>query len=218
MFLKAAFLILLVFSNSFLFYHIIGWWEGSLENQTELQDFDGLILLGGFSSYQDEAGRIVFNSSSDRLLQAMDLYKKGKVRYFVFTGGSALILKKEKKEGDFLKEYLINMGIKEDSLLMESNSRNTHENAKFTSEILKERHLSDARFLLVTSAFHMRRAMACFQKEGIDVFPYKTNPMQATRTPDFGDSIMPSASVLSSWEQLMREWVGLLAYKIKGYI
>ncbi len=129
-----------------------------------------------------------------------------------------MILKKEKKEGDFLKNYLIHMGIKVDSLLMESNSRNTHENALFTCEMLKERNLSEAHFLLVTSAFHMRRAMACFQKEGIDVTPYKTNPLQATRTPDFADCILPSASVLSSWNQLIREWVGFLAYRVKGYI
>lgn len=217
-FLYLAFSILVVFSNPFLFNHVIEWWEGPLENQSELKDYDGLILLGGLSSYQEEAGRIVFNSSADRLLQAMDLYKKRKVNYFVFTGGSALILKKEKKEGDFLKEYLINMGVKEDSLLMEAQSRNTHENAKFTYEVLKENKLLNAHFLLVTSAFHMKRALACFQKEGIDVRSYKTNPITPTRPQDFADSIIPSASVLSSWEQLMKEWIGFVAYRIKGYV
>ncbi len=216
--LISSFVILVIFSNQFLFYNIIGWWEGPLQKETELPNCDGLILLGGFSSYQDVSSRIVFNASADRLLQAMDLYKSGKVKYFIFTGGSALILKKEKKEGDFLKEYLENIGIRDGKLLIESQSRNTHENAKFTHELLKEKQLLDSRFVLVTSAFHMKRAMGCFKNEGINVLPYKTNPLQVTQKPDFADCITPSAYVLSSWELLIREWVGLLAYEIKGYI
>ncbi len=217
-FLLSAFVVLLVFSNQFLFYSVSGCWEGSLEKVDDLPKYDGLILLGGFSSYNEESDRICFNGSSDRLLQAMDLYHKGKAKYFIFTGGSSLILSKEREEGVFLEDYLKETGIKEEDLIIESKSRNTHENAAFTLEILKEEQLSDKRFILVTSAFHMKRALACFKKEGFNVVPYKTDPMHAIRRPDFADIIIPSAGTLAAWERLFREWVGYVVYKLKGYV
>ncbi len=217
-FLVISFVLLLVFSNQFLFYSVSGWWEGGLEKVEDMPACDGLILLGGFSSYNDQSKRICFNASSDRLLQALDLYKKGKAKYFVFTGGSALILSKEKKEGIFLEEYLKRLGVKEGNLLIESQSRNTHENAAYTVELLKNKQLLGKHFILVTSAFHMKRALACFQKEGIDVVSYKTDPLQAARRPDFADCVTPSAGTLAAWERLFKEWVGYFAYRIKGYV
>lgn len=217
-FLIVAFSSLLVFSNPFLFYHVSGWWEGDLINPDNIEHYDGLILLGGFSSYQDSSQRIRFNESADRLFQALELYNKGKADYFIFTGGSARILREEKEEGVYLSDYLKLIGLPDDRLLVESISRNTHENAVETYRMLKDKGMDGKRFLLVTSGFHMKRAVGCFKKEGMDVEPYATDPLQSIFKPDFGDAITPSASVLARWERLYREWVGYVVYRIKGFV
>ncbi len=217
-FLILSFSILILFSNQYIFYHVSGWWEGKLTTPKDVEHYDGIILLGGFSNFRSDVQRIRFTESSDRLLQALQLYKLGKTDYFIFTGGSAHIIVKEKKEGDYLKEYLHLVGIPQDSLLIEWESRNTHENAVETYKMLKEKNLDNGKFLLVTSGFHMKRALGCFNKEGINVTPYSTDPLQASLSPDFADIITPSAGPLATWERLFREWIGYWVYKAKGFV
>ena len=215
--LIASFVILIVFSNPLLFYCVSGWWEGELKNLDETEHYDGIILLGGFSNYRTEQQRIVFTGSADRLLQALDLYKKGKADRFIFTGGSASIIVREKKEGEYLGEYIQAMGIPQDSLLIEWNSRNTHENAVETQGLLKEAGIEKGKFLLVTSGFHMKRAEGCFKKVGVNVVPYVTDPLQSNVRPEIWNWFTPSASTLATWERLFREWVGYAVYRLKGF-
>ncbi|TLX74101.1 YdcF family protein [Labilibacter sediminis] len=216
--LYGAFGVLMFFSNQFIFYHVAGWWEGELQNPNEIEQYDGIILLGGFSSFQSDAERIRFYQSADRLFQAMELYKKKKANRFIFTGGSARIIVKEKKEGEYIKDYLALLGVPEDSTLVEWESRNTRENALETLAMLKKENLHDGRFLLVTSGFHMKRALGCFKKVGIDVMPYNTDPLQNTLPPDVADAVTPSAGTLALWERLIREWIGYGVYKLKGFV
>lgn len=218
LFFMAAISLLLVFSNQLLLFNVSGWWEGELKNPNEIGHYDGIILLGGFSNYQSEAQRMRFMQSGDRLFQAVELYKKGKAQYFIFTGGSGRVLVREKREGEYLKDYLKLLGIPQDSTLVEWKSRNTHENAVETRKMLAVENMGKGKYLLVTSGFHMKRALGCFKKEGIDVVPYTADPLQSSISPDFWDTISPSASALGTWEILFREWVGYAVYKIRGYV
>ncbi len=218
MFLIAAFSLLLVFSNQLLLYHVSGWWEGELKNPNEVGHYDGIILLGGLSNYHPASQRIRFVQSGDRLFQAVELYKKGKSQYFIFTGGSGRVLVREKSEGEYLKDYFKLLGIPQDSTLVEWKSRNTHENAVETRKMLAAESMGKGKYLLVTSGFHMKRALGCFKKEGIDVEPYAADPLQSSIAPDFWDAISPSASALGTWELLFREWVGYAVYQIRGYV
>ncbi|WP_158027278.1 YdcF family protein [Labilibacter marinus] len=210
--------ILLVFSNSLLFYHVSAWWEGDLQNNNEIGHYDGVILLGGFSSYQENQERIIFNGSSDRLLQAINLYKIGKADRFIFAGGSASVIVREKGEGEYMGDFLSTLGISKDSILVEAKSRNTHENAQETMKVLKDAYLEKGNYLLVTSGFHMKRAMGCFKKEGIQVTPYSTDLLRGNLPPEIWEVFTPSATALATWERLFREWVGYVVYKIKGYV
>ncbi|MGQ1785741.1 YdcF family protein [Saccharicrinis sp. GN24d3] len=210
--------ILIVFSNQLIYYQVSGWWEGELEKSESLQQYEGIILLGGFSNYRSKSRRIQFTRSSDRLLQAVRLYKEGKANRFIFTGGSSRIIIREKSSGEFLKEYLVLLGIPEDSILTEWQARNTYENAVETWKLLKAEGISDKKFLLVTSGFHMKRALGCFKKVGIDVTPFKTDALQGNVPPEIWECFMPSASVLATWELLFKEWVGYAVYSVKGYV
>jgi len=210
--------VLLVFSNQLMFYHVAGCWEGELQSPNKVVPCDGIIVLGGFSSYQSKTHRIRFYESADRLYQAIELFKKGKAQRFIFTGGSGRVVVREKKEGDYLRAYLKLLGIPEESTLIEWKSKNTHENAVETLKMLQSKTIENGNYLLVTSGFHMNRAMACFKKVGINVCPYIADPLQNTLAPDFMDAITPSAIVLASWEKLFREWVGYWVYWLKDYV
>ena len=127
-------------------------------------------------------------------------------------------MKQELKEASRLKEYAISFGVPANKVFIEDNSRNTHENAQYSMRFLSEKGLDQDTFLLITSAFHMRRAAACFDKENAKYVPFTTGYFSRPLdwTPD--ELFLPSLDAMSSWHLLMREWVGMLAYKVAGYI
>ena len=104
---------------------------------------------------------------------------------------------------------------------METEAKNTRENALFSHRTLEENGYVDfpsTKILLITSAFHMKRAKACFVKTGLypDTFPtdyYSSSPNLTSKS-----LIEPSIHSISIWHILVKEWVGILAYQMAGYI
>jgi uncharacterized SAM-binding protein YcdF (DUF218 family) len=208
--------LLIFFSNGFIFDEFSRAWEVPVTKYEDLQVYDMAIVLGGMSVYDEANERAQFYRGVDRLMQTIELYKLGMVKKILLTGGSGRILRPEMKEGIYLKRYILFMGVKEEDLILESQSQNTHENALFTKNILDERKFK-GRLLLVTSAFHMRRALGCFETVGLEVEPYSTDRFAGPRKFEFDHLFIPNASVFSDWAQLIHEWVGALTYKVIGY-
>src|SRR6185436_19436748 len=100
-----------------------------------------------------------------RLFQALELYHRGRLKKIMFSGGSGSIRYPNHKEGLYVKKYLQTIHIPDSALIIESESKNTLENARFSKKILDSLKLNGS-ILLVTSAFHMPRALACFKKAG----------------------------------------------------
>lgn len=134
----------------------------------------------------------------------------------VLSGGAANVYHSERGEGAVLKEALVQMGIDMQYVSIDSVSRNTHENAIETSRLFDTLRYSK-RIVLVTSAWHMKRAQKCFAKQGFDVLPLHTDHLSPTEPLVWHDYVIPSAATLSGWELLIREWVGLLVYWAKGF-
>ena len=130
----------------------------------------------------------------------------------------SLILKPKEKESDFAKEILIKMNVNQNNILIEPNSRNTYENAKFSSELLLNKYGAGGKYLLITSAFHMRRAEACFNKTELDIDVLKVDFQVDTDDYTLTTFILPSATVLDKWQVLFREWVGIFFYWLRGYL
>ena len=101
-------------------------------------------------------------------------------------------------------------------ILIENKSRNTHENAKFTAKLLKQ-HPELENNVLITSAFHMRRSQACFQKAGLNpaIFPADFYSSDRYYTPD--ELVIPQEQALNEWSLLLHEIIGFLTYKFMGY-
>lgn len=205
-------------SNSFIFNEILLKWEGPIAKSHEITEkYDIGIVLGGFSSFDTTSNRFQLNESGDRLWQTLYLYKTGKIKKILISGGSGSILHKKITEADKVYQVLVEMGIPAKDLLVETKSRNTRENAVESAKIINDIN-PDARCLLITSAFHMKRAVGCYKKVHLDVSPYKADFMGRTRVWDPDVLLLPRPESLIGWNKLIREIVGYYAYKISGYI
>lgn len=207
----------LLFSNPFIFDECSRLWEIPATRIETLKPYHAGIVLGGMSVYDQDLDRAQFYRSVDRLIQAVELYKRGKIGKIIFTGGSGRLLHPEMKEGNYIKRYLLYMGIPTKDFLIESESKNTHENALFTKALLDKENITGD-FLLITSAYHMRRSLGCFNKTSINVEPYSTDRYSGPRKFEFDHLFIPEASVMYDWSKLIHEIAGYITYKIVGYI
>jgi uncharacterized SAM-binding protein YcdF (DUF218 family) len=130
----------------------------------------------------------------------------------VFTGGSGVLGAQTLKEADVIGPLLQNLGLDPNRVILENQSRNTAENASFTKELLKPR--MDQRWLVITSAFHMPRAMGSFRQAGWNAIAYPV---------DYHTLSNPNLSLgfslrngLNSLSAAIHEWAGLTFYWLSG--
>lgn len=210
-----AFVMLVFFSNPFVFYEFMRAWEPKAKFKSELkQSYDYGILLTGMITYDTKYERINFKSSSDRLWQTIDLYQEGYLKKIIIVGGSGEVFNQEFKESAILKDYLIKLGIPSEDILIETNSRNTYENAVETAKILKPNENKNS-YLLISSAYHMKRSKACFKKQGFDVDIYVTDRYAGKRIFSL-DLFIPKSEILQNWTLLIHEVSGYIIYWISG--
>lgn len=206
----------LFFSNPFIFDEFSRMWEIPATRYEDVEAYEYGIVLGGMSSYDTEYGRAQFYRGVDRLIQTIELYKKGKIEKIVFTGGSGSILHPENKEGNYVNRYLLYMGIPKEDFIIEAESQNTRENATYTKKLLDDKKV-EGKHLLITSAFHMRRSLGCFEKAGLDVVGYSTDRYAGPCKWEFDHLFIPNLSAMKDWDNLIHEITGYITYKIMGY-
>ena len=216
--LIAAVVTLYLCSNSFLVDELYRWYEPvTTDHDLQKTQFEGAIILGGLGDIDLRIGKITFGIGADRLLQTLPLYHQHRIKKIIFSGGSGSLEFPEKREGLFIQKYLRSIDIPDSSLLIESKSRNTYENARFTKVLFDSLHLT-GKYLLVTSAFHMRRAMAAFKKQGFEnLEPYITNKVSGVRRFTLDHLFIPDPGAVIALETLLHEWLGFITYKIRGY-
>ena len=212
-----SFVLLLFFSNTFIFDRFMNAWEVPAISDERLTDADAAILLTGMATMDMKNNRLEFNDRTDRLMQVMKLYSQQKIKKIVLCGGPGTVVASDTMNASALKEFIIKLGVRPQDLIVEDQSNNTHENAVFVKPILNF-YLPNGKFLLVTSGWHLRRATACFRKEGITVTPYSTDRYSGPVKSDVDYLLLPSAATLFNWEKLTHEWVGCVVYKLSGYI
>jgi uncharacterized SAM-binding protein YcdF (DUF218 family) len=210
--------ILYLSANSFLVDECFRAWEPVTKDyRMKKNEYQAAIILGGIGDIDLRRNQINFGYSADRLFQVLPLYHKGFVEHIVFTGGSGSIEFPEKKEGLYVKKYLLSIGIPDSVLIIESESRNTYQNAINTKRMLDSLEI-DGRFLLVTSGSHMPRSMAIFKKAGFKhIDPFVTNRHSGNRRFTLDHLLVPNPGAMLSLQQLIHEWVGFLIYKLRGY-
>jgi uncharacterized SAM-binding protein YcdF (DUF218 family) len=173
---------------------------------------DGIVVLGGpiDPDLSLVHGMPVTLGGADRLIQAAALARRYPNARILFTGGSANLISTGAKEADQAAELLLSLGVPKERLILERQSRNTYENAVFSRAVVAPK--TGERWLLVTSAYHMPRSVGLFRKAGFPVEPYPVD-WRVTSVPDFE---MFSVQGLRRTDIAVREWVGLLAYWLRG--
>ena len=186
-------------------------------NIENMQAPDGFVVLGGSidTIVTKARGSIAINESGERLTQIVELAHRFPNARIVFSGGSGKIFSTNMSESDAARSFFAQMGLNPDRLVFEGKSQNTWQNARYTKDLLKPTH--QQRWLLVTSAFHMPRSLGCFRKVGMNVIPWPVD----YRTRGTSDIYRFFDQASEGWKRVdigVREWAGLLAYRLSGRI
>jgi uncharacterized SAM-binding protein YcdF (DUF218 family) len=207
--LRIAIAMLVLFTNPFLFNQFAQSWDLP-PYKDDGKNYSCVIVLGGFStgSYNGDG---FFTSASDRFIQGIKLLSTKKATHLLVSGGTGSLLPDEFREAAWVKKQLHEFNYPDSAILIENASRNTKENAKFSKAMLEKAKLKPP-YLLVTSAFHMRRSLMIFKKMGVNVVPYPANYM--VRRKVIASDFIPAADVLSSWNIYIKEVVGYVANSI----
>lgn len=206
------------FSNSVILSEAYLLLEVPSVNKAEIEQYDVGIVLGGMFSYDEDAERLSVRAGADRIWQAIDLYHAKKIDKIAIIGKNGVVGDKWMDESVLLKNQLVEWGIKESDLIIEKESLNTYQNALYTAELFANEYPDYSRFLLITTSYHMKRAQACFEKQGINVTPFPTGKKsKVKRDYKWHQFIIPSPDTMTDYFPLIKEIVGLLAYKIRGY-
>lgn len=175
----------------------------------------GVIMLGGFEdpSVSRARGALMLNESAERLTATVLLARQLPEAKVVFTGGAADLILPGESAAPAVAAFLEAAGVAPERIVLESQSRNTFENALYLRDLLEPR--PGSQWLLVTSAWHMPRAVGAFRQAGFSVIAWPTD----YRTRGAGDLARPFDTMtegLRRTDMAVREWIGLVAYRMLG--
>jgi uncharacterized SAM-binding protein YcdF (DUF218 family) len=178
---------------------------------------DGAVVLGGaFDTLVAlTRGDVPLNEAGDRLTAAAELARRYPDMRIVFSGGSGLLVSQGAKEADLALRLFESMGISRGRIALESRARDTGENARLSKEIAAPK--AGERWLLVTSAYHMPRAIGAFRRVGFFVEAYPVDWRTRGRQ-DLLHVFAAAADGLKRSDTAMREWIGLFVYWLTGRI
>lgn len=209
-FVGVALVIALFFSNTWIIDNIFFRYEARPVLLPKGRQYQSGIVLGGFMSYDDATGEAFFNEASDRFIQTVRLYKLKYIRKIIVSGGNGSLRNNDFKEADYIRKNLLETGVPDEDIFIESNSRNTIENGRFVKRLTDSISYHDTA-LLITSAFHMPRAIKIFEKAGLKVKPYPCAFMvKKVQTKFTIASLLPSFYAMERWQLILRELVGRL--------
>ncbi|MBW4890641.1 YdcF family protein [Mucilaginibacter sp. HMF5004] len=212
-FLTGSVVTFLLFSIPLFLNQFANLWRYPFNRSFANKTYSCVIVLGGFSGPGGpDTGH--FNASADRFIQGIRLFETRKASHILITSGNSSLMHQKDGfvEGDWVKGQLKQFNIPDSAVLIENKSKNTIENAAFTKLLLANSHLEPP-YLLVTSDFHMRRAMATFKKAGLYVEPYPCNFLAGGR-PSFS-GLIPDVNTLPKWDLYIKEVVGCIALWFK---
>jgi len=178
--------------------------------------FIGIVVLGGGLSHSEiwtAHNRIALNEQAERMTEAVALMRQYPHLRLLFTGGSGSVLAGDLSEAQRARMFFDAMGVDASRVAYESRSRNTYENALFGAAV--DGVDSKKPWLLLTSAFHMPRAMGVFARTGWNATPWPVDYRTTAHDSWFDFSLHAGPRL---WELALHEWLGFHAYRWAGWI
>ena len=178
----------------------------------------GIVVLGGAISDPMSAarGQTIFDEGGERITEAVILAKRFPQARVVYTSGTNSVLGGSSNEAARARDLMVAMGVARDRVTIEDKARNTDENARFTAAIVHPE--ASQRWLIVTSAFHMPRAMGVFEKAGFHPIAYPVSFYTSGRWVDDLSPTFDPLGNLKTFVLALHEWIGLAAYRASGRI
>jgi uncharacterized SAM-binding protein YcdF (DUF218 family) len=197
----------------------MGWYETPITPISAIhKEYEyGIVLTGVTATNRELEDRVYVVNSPDRVNHSVWLYKKKIIKKILISGGSGKLLNPNYSEARELVSLYTLMGVDSVDIVVEGESRNTHESAVAVQRILLGK-TTPQQCLLITSAYHMPRSLACFRKQNWSCDSFSTDIRFHKRefTPDV--LIIPKTEALANWNTLLKEWTGYIAYWLSGYV
>ena len=173
-----------------------------------------VVLGGGLAPAPAGFPHPDLGAAADRYWHAARIHRAGRAPRILVSGGNVWASGRQ-TEAEAVSAFLRDLGVPAAAILEERASRNTHENARYTAALLRERGWD--RVLLVTSASHMGRALAAFEREGVDAHPAATDHSLPSAAPALF-ALLPEAGALEDSTRALKEYLGRLVYRLRGWI
>ena len=189
--------------------------EKEFHTNTKFPDqVDGILILGGATNplLFKEFDQISLNGSAERLVESVMIIRKFEKAKVIFSGGSGIVNRSDLGHSQVAKLFYKKMGVDINKIFFEDKSRNTHENIIYSKKIAKPK--KNENWLLITSAFHMKRALLIAEKNNWKFIPYAVdfkNIKEFKLTPNLN-----LLSNLNSFQSGLHEWLGLVSYYLMG--
>jgi len=178
-------------------------------------DTEAVVVLAGYA-YSSSNVYQHADLGSDTLHRcelAAELCTKDRQALLVTSGGPVQGDASQPAIAALMRDYLVKRGVDADRIIVESASQNTYENAVESCRLLGERKIR--RIVLITDAEHMRRSVACFEKQGMEVTaaPTRFHELALGRT---AVDYLPNPRAAEDFEMGFHEWLGIAYYRLRG--
>jgi uncharacterized SAM-binding protein YcdF (DUF218 family) len=221
-----AFCVLFISSTRWVAWGLLKSLEWRYLPTGEIPHEEVIVVLGG-GTYSPLFPRpmVEMSGAGDRVTYAYWLFHQGKADHLLLTGGSIDWLSSDENPATDMANLLKMLGVPEEAIWLEPESRNTYEDAAYSAKILKAKGIS--RIILVTSAFHMPRSVRLFEKQGLEVIPAPVDfvvtqkgwdNITAANFASQMNNLLPGAENLANTTKALKEYLGILVYGLNGWL
>lgn len=188
-----------------------------IEQQVKERHYAVAVIMGGFGQMNVECGQLEsVDDRSARLWEPYRLWQMGVVDKLMISGDATIAINKQgHSTAENFRQYMAELGVPDSCLILEQRARNTRENATYSIAILDSLGYKDSDCLLVTSATHMKRSLACFNTLGWNPDTYAVNIYSKPKP--IAKEFIPQWRTLLEWQEVVNELFGIVVYRIMGY-
>lgn len=214
----AGLVLFLFFTSPLVAHRIIKWQQWQPMPMGKGEQYAAGVLLGGVMTYDENYREAYFMGAQDRFIQTLKLYQEGHIRKIIVSGGNAVFASGEYREGDWLARNLEAMGVPRADIINERRAMNTVENARYSHQLMDSAHISGP-IVVITSSWHMSRAVRIFEKEGVKIRPFPCDYLIVPSQRKIRWAhLLPSGAAMEQWNLILKEWVGILAIDLQRAI
>lgn len=194
------------------------WWEPAPVLIKTLDQYDvGIVFTGVTKGSKTPYDRVYFNLDADRITHTLQLYNEGKIKHILVSGGLGFQQRTLSMAAERLRSFLLMAGVPDSDITVEPDAANTYENAVNSAKILNEQ-FPGQKYLLITSAFHMKRSSLCLEAQGISFDKFPAGFRTDRPTAKFDDLFIPRSNSIERWEVIIKEMAGIATYRLMGYL